>query len=468
MSRIGKIARRTFLVGTVAIAGGVAFGYYKYREPYDNPLLDDQGDGEAVLTPYVKITSEGVTVITPRAEMGQGVHTTLAALVAEELDISLADLHVEHGPPSYAYFNGAMMREGVPFPATDQGWVARTVRDFTHVPAKFLAMQITGGSSSMPDGFEKMRLAGAAARTALVAAAARKLGVETHELSTADGSVIAPDGTKLAYTALAAEVRAEDLPDDPTLKHPNEWKILGKSQDRVDMVSKCTGTAGFGIDVRLPDMLHATVRMNPRLGGGMESFDAADAEKMPGVREVVDLGQGIAVIASNTWYAIQAARAVKIEWGAPPYPATSAEHWKAVEESFTEEREESRKRDDGDVDKALAEGEVIELEYRAPYLAHATMEPLNAVAWLREGKLDVWAGNQAPTFARQFAAETAGLEEEAVTVHTPIMGGGFGRRAELDYVRLAVRVAMAAEGTPVKTTTRPRHTFKKFIFTTLQ
>ena len=173
------------------------------------------------------------------------------------------------------------------------------------------------------------------------------------------------------------------------------------------------------------------------------------------VKEVVDLGNGIAVIATNTWYAMEAARAVRIEWGPAPYPATTEGHWKAVEDSFTEERLESVHRDDGNVARALTgekTGEVIELEYRAPYLAHATMEPMNAVAWLRDGKLDVWAGNQAPTFARQFAAESAGLDEADVTVHTTYLGGGFGRRAELDFVRLAVRVALAAEGTPVKTT----------------
>lgn len=451
MSRIGKIARRTFLLGTVAVAGGVAFGYYKYRQPYDNPLLDDAGDGEAVLTPYVKVTSESVTVIAPRAEMGQGVHTTLAALVAEEMDIALADLRVEHGPASYAYYNGAMLAESVPYPATDQGWMARNVRDFTEVPAKFLGMQITGGSSSIPDGFEKMRNAGAAARHALVQAAARKLGVEAHSLKTADGAVIAPDGTALAYTELATEVTDADLPSDPTPKHPNEWKILGKSQDRVDMVSKCTGNAAFGIDIRLPEMLYATVRMNPRLGGPMESFDAAAAGKMPGVEKIIDLGDGIAVIATNTWYAMQAAQAVEIGWGAPPYPMTTAGHWKTVEESFTEDRQEGVNRNDGDVDGALT-GDVIELEYRAPYLAHATMEPMNATAWLRDGRLEVWAGNQAPTLARQFAAESAGLDEAAVTVHTPYLGGGFGRRSDLDFVRLAVRVAVAAEGRPVKTT----------------
>ena len=449
MSRIGKIARRTFLIGTVAVAGGVAFGYYKYRQPYGNPLR--AGEGEAVLTPYVKITADGVTVITPRAEMGQGVHTTLAALVAEELDIPLADLNVEHGPAAYAYYNGAMLEEGVPFPTTDRGWMARNVRAFTHVPSKFLALQVTGGSSSMPDGYEKMRIAGAAARHALVQAAARKLGIDAGELTTEDGAVVAADGTRHAYASLAADVRAEDLPSDPPLKHPNEWKVLGKSQDRVDMAAKVTGTAEFGIDVRLPDMLYATVRMNPRLGGAMEGFDAAEAKGMPGVQDIVDLGDGIAVVATNTWYAMQAARAVEIEWGQPPYPMTTEEHWAAVEGSFTDDREDSVNRDDGNVEKALT-GDVIELEYRAPYLAHATMEPMNAVAWLRDGRLDIWAGNQAPTFARQFAAATAGISEDAVSIHTPYLGGGFGRRSELDFVKLAVRVALATDGKPVKVT----------------
>ena len=150
MSRIGKIARRTFLFGSVAVAGGVAFGYYKYRQPYANPLLADAKAGEAVLTPYVKIDANGITIITPRAEMGQGVHSTLAALVAEELDVELDQINVEHGPASPAYFNGAMLSEGVPFPTTDQGFIARNMRSMMHVPAKFLALQMTGGSSSMP------------------------------------------------------------------------------------------------------------------------------------------------------------------------------------------------------------------------------------------------------------------------------------------------------------------------------
>ncbi len=452
MSRIGKIARRTFLFGTVAIAGGVAFGYWKYRQPYDNPLLDDLAEGDAVLTPYVKIDKDGVTIITPRAEMGQGVHTTLAALVAEELEVDLADVRVEHGPASYAYFNGAMLEEGVPYPSTDVGWMAETMRGLTHVPAKFLGMQGTGGSSSIPDGYEKMRIAGAAARDALMEAASHKSGTPVADLQVKNGVITGSDGVAMTYIDLAPEAAKIEPPADPKLKDPDSWTILRKSVDRVDMVPKVTGTAEFGIDVRLPDMLHATVRMNPRLGGTMERFDASAAGRMPGVEKIVDLGNGIAVIATNTWYAMQAARAVDIKWGKPPYPMTTAEHWKAVEDSFVEERLESTNRDDGDVDAALTGDGVIDLEYRAPYLAHATMEPMNAVAWLRDGKLDVWAGNQAPTFARDFAADVSGLDQEAVAIHTPYMGGGFGRRGELDFVKLAVRVAMAAEGRPVKTT----------------
>ena len=239
MSRIGKIARRTFLIGSVAVVGGAAFGYYRYRQPYPNPLEADAADGEAVLTPYVKIDGQGITIITPRAEMGQGVYTTLAALVAEELDVPLDQVRVEHGPASPAYYNGAMLAEGAPFPSTDQSWTARNARALMDVPAKFLGMQITGGSSSIPDAYEKMRVAGAAARHALVQAAASRLGVDARQLKTGDGTVIAPDGTAIPYTELAAEAAGVELPSDPPLKHPEEWKVLGRSQDRVDMVSKC-------------------------------------------------------------------------------------------------------------------------------------------------------------------------------------------------------------------------------------
>ena len=450
MSRIGKIARRSFLVVSAAVAGGVAFGYWKYSQPYENPLLDGLDADAAAITPYVIVDGDGVTVIVPRAEMGQGVTTTLAALVAEELDIALEDIRVIHGPASVAYYNRAVFEEGIPFASVDQGWTARTVRDFLDVPAKFLGLQITGGSSSVPDAFEKMRRAGAAARAVLIAAAAERLGANADGLATGDGAVIAPDGTRLPYAALVADAVGIEPPEDPPLKPRAEWTLLGQSQMRTDMVAKCTGTAEFGIDIRLPGMRFATVRMNPHLGGALGAYDLTEAEKMRGVERIVPLSGGIGVIATNTWYAFEAARALDIEWGSAPYPESMEEHLATVDRAF-ETDPDSTLRDDGDVEAATS-GTEIEGSYRVPYLAHATMEPMNATAWLRDGRLDIWCGTQLPTQVRAEGAKIADLPEEAVHVHTTLLGGGFGRRAEVDFVSYAVALAKEMEGTPVQTT----------------
>ncbi len=454
MGKLKKIARRSFLIGSVAIAGGVAFGYWRYKTPYKNPLLDELAEGEAALTPYVRIDADGIGIIVPRAEMGQGVTTTLAALVAEELDVALEDINVEHGPASRAYYNAAALEEGLPgiAAATDEGWLARNARGFVHVPAKFLGMQITGGSSSVPDGYVKMRVAGAAARHALVAAAAERLGVDRESLRTEDGRVISADGSSLAYTELAAAAADVDLPDEPELKDPSEWRLLGRSQPRVDVLAKSTGTAEYAIDVTLPNMLFATVRMNPRLGGGMNGYDATRAESMPGVERIIPFEDGVAVVATNTWHAFQAAQAIDCDWGDAPYPATSAEMMEAVRNSFDRDYRDSRFRNDGDVETALIEADVVEAEYRAPFLAHATMEPMNAAAWYRDGRLDVWAGSQLPTQVYALAEEILGLDEKDVDVHVPYMGGGFGRRAEFDFIAQAILVAQAMEGTPIKLT----------------
>lgn len=454
MSRLATLARRSFLVGSVAVLGGAAFGVWRYRQPHPNPLLDTLPDGSSAITPYVRIDAQGVTVITPRAEMGQGIHTTLAALVAEELDVDWDQLRVEHGPPGAAYYNRAMLEEGVPFGALDHSAAAEAMRGTMGVLAKFVGLQGTGGSSSVPDAFDKMRVAGAAARFALVAAAAQRLGVPAATLKTASGAVVAPDGRRLTYPELAADAAKVALPDDPPLKPRALWRYLGKSMPRVDMVGKCTGTATFGLDVRLPGMVFATVRMNPALDAPLTSFDATAAKAMRGVLQVVALPGGVGVVADNTWRAFQAAQAVRCEWGAPVYPPTTAALMDAVAASFDPGHEDKQWRDDGDVDQAMAAGQALEAEYRVPYLAHATMEPMNAVAWLHDGQLDLWTGTQVPTIARDQAAKLAGLDTRRVHVHTTLMGGGFGRRAESDYVLQAVRLAMALPGKPVKLTWR--------------
>ena len=452
MGRAATITRRTLLIGSAAVAGGVAFGYWKYKQPYGNPLLGGLAEGETALTPYVRIDQQGITIITPRAEMGQGVHTTLAALVAEELDVSLADVNVEHGPASKAYYNGAAFEEALPFPQTDDSWLAEKLRAFVQVPAKFMGMQLTGGSSSTPDAFVKMRAAGAAARQVLLEAAARQLGADVSSLTTANGAVTGPDGTQLPYTSLAVAAADIEPPADPVLKPSSTWKLLGKSLPRVDMVAKSTGTAEYAIDVRLPGMLYATIKKNPRLGGTMNGFDASQGETMPGVQKVIAFDDGVAVVATNSWYAFKAADAIEFDWGDAPYPNSSDAMLAKVEASFGEEFEDSQFRDDGDIDKALIEADVLEAEYRVPFLAHATMEPLNATALLKDGRLDVWAGTQAPTQVRIEAEAITGLDGDDIHVHTPYMGGGFGRRAEMDFVKQAIEVAQAMQGTPVKLT----------------
>ena len=452
MGRAGKIARRTFLAGSAAIAGGVAFGVYQARRVLPNPLVP--GDGEVVLSPYVIIDGTGVTIITPRAEMGQGVQSTLAALVAEELDVDWGDVKTLHGPAAQAYFNGAVVGTTMPWRDFDEGPVKRRIREASFLLPKIMGMQVTGGSTSMVDGFVKMRKSGAAARAVLLAAAAERLGVPVAALETESGAVVAPDGSRLPYGDLAESAARLDVPRDPVLKDPAEWRYLGKSMMRKDIPAKSTGTAEYGIDVKLPDMVFATVRMSPCLGGKMLSFDATVARDMPGVLKVVDLGTGIGVIARNTWLAMQAAEAVEVEWGKAPYPADTEAMFGRISAAF-ETRANTRLRDDGDVEEAFADApaeRIIEAEYRLPYLAHATMEPMNGTALFTGDALEVWAGNQAPMAARAATAAATGLEPEQVTVHTTFLGGGFGRRYETDFTVYAAKMAEALPGVPVKTT----------------
>jgi isoquinoline 1-oxidoreductase beta subunit len=445
MSRLGRYTRRGFLVATAAVAGGVAFGVWKAREVPPNPLSPAEG---TALNPWLVIDAAGVTVVVPRAEMGQGVRTTLAALVAEELDADFAAIRVIHGPPAQAYYNGALMEAGLPYPAyaltERQRWIGAQMA----VLPKLLSLQVTGGSTSTVDAYEKMRLAGATARETLKRAAAARTGADIAQILTEAGAVVLPDGTRLPYPELAAEAAAIE-PPEVTLRDPGQWRLLGKPLPRTDMVEKATGTATFGADVMLPGMKFATVRMNPRLGGPMLSFDPAPALALPGVERVIDLGTGIAVVGATTWHAMRGAEAVAVEWGSAPYPETSADIFEAIAAAFAE-APNSTLRDDGEIPPP-AEGDVT-AEYRVPFLAHATMEPMNATALRTEAALEVWCGNQAPVVTRDKCAEAVGLDPAAVTVHTTYLGGGFGRRAEFDFSVLAARVADAMPGTPVKVT----------------
>jgi isoquinoline 1-oxidoreductase subunit beta len=449
MSRIGKIARRSFLIGSAALVGGVAFGAYAVSRPAPNPLKP--GKGEAAINPFVMITRDQITLIAPRAEMGQGVKTTWAALIAEELDVRLDQVQVLHGPAAKAYYNSALMGESLPDRGYDRSDFMHSLGDALGHLGKPLQMQITGGSTSMKDGFERMREAGAVARETLKQAAAERLGVSRDTLRTENGTILAENGTKLAYTDLAEDAAALDPVHVETLRERSEWTLLGKAQPRIDLIPKVTGTAEFGIDVRLPGMKFASVRMNPRLGGPMNSFEASRAKAMPGVEQIIDLGDGVAVVASNTWLAMQALDEIEFEWGEAPYPAETKQIFEEIEAAFSG-APNSTLRDDGDTELVPEGATELSAEYTVPYLAHATMEPMNTTALFTGDQLQIWAGNQAPTILAMKCADAAGLDTDAVKINTTYLGGGFGRRGEFDVGVLATKIAVAMKGTPIQLT----------------
>jgi isoquinoline 1-oxidoreductase subunit beta len=455
MSRAGTLTRRALLIGSAAVAGGVVFGAYMLRRPVPNPLLKDLQPGEAAITPFVKITPQGITLIVPRADVGQGIASTQAYLIAEELDIDPHTARLDPGQPDTAYFNGNIAGDSLPFALTDQGFVAETARRAMGQIAKLTASQFTGGSSSTSDLHETLRLAGATARETLKEAAARRTGIARSQLRTEGGAVLLPDGQRIAYTALAAEAAGLEPVRDVVLRPPSEWRLLGKPFRRTDIVAKSTGRQRYGIDVRLEDMLHATVRRNPGIGGAVVRFDATAARAMRGVRAVVPVQGGVGVLADNTWRAFRAAQAVDIEWAAPDYPAMSDEMWKVLEASQVPERRNSRLRDDGDVDAALKATEParqVTAEYRTPYLAHAALEPLSATVLVEKDLVVIWTATQIPHVLRDWAAKMTGVDPARVTLHVQSAGGSFGRLLDGDYVRAAIELAMTVPGTPVKMT----------------
>ncbi len=415
--------RRDFLRATAAIGGGllVALRFENSAEASDSPNGAVSRDFTA--NAFVRIAPDGrTTVIINKAEMGQGVCTSLAMLVAEELDADWSKVAYEFAPvdPVYAH----------------PGY----------------GIQMTGGSTSVAGMSLPLRKAGAAARALLVAAAAKQWGVAPSECTTLDGTVLhASSGKKLGYGELAASAVALPIPDDVPLKDPKDFRLVGKSTHRLDTADKVAGKAQFAFDVRLPGMSTALVAHPPVFGAKVKSVDSSAALAVKGVSKVVEIASGVAVIASGFWPAKQARDRLKIEW----------ELGDGAKISSDEMRVEYRKlaktpglvaRHDGDVDAAFkSAAKTIDAEYELPYLAHSTMEPLNCVVDLKPDSCEIWAGSQFQTLDHAAAVRVCGLAPEKVKLHTTFLGGGFGRRANpaSDYIVEAVEIAKHA-GAPLQ------------------
>jgi isoquinoline 1-oxidoreductase beta subunit len=450
-----ETSRRRFLVGSASLLGGVAFGVVACREAAAPTAAAPAPPQPVSLTPFVTIDADGITLITPRTEMGQGIASTQAYLIAEELDVDPLSCRISPGMPDKVYYNAAVADALAPVPEYDHSDEAEAVREKGQAAFRKGGLQVTGGSTSIPDMFHRLRETGALARDTLKRAAADVTGVPVGELRTEDGHVWTPDGRKLAYTELAAAAASLTPGPTPTLRTPDQWRYLGKAIPRTDMAAKSTGTLEFGIDVAFDDMLYATVKTHPAWGGTMLGYDAAEAEAMPGVHAVVPLDGGVGIVADRTWTAFSAMKTVRFDWGPGPYPKSTAEMWPVLEAAVGDPALlEGVMRDDGDVDAVLAEAgdAVLRAEYRAPYLAHAALEPMNAVVKVTDTRVDVWTGTQIPAFVQAHVATVLEVPAEIVFVHNRPMGGSFGRRLEDEAVKQAALVARAAKGRPVKMT----------------
>ncbi len=372
---------------------------------------------------WLRIDTDGsIVFLSGRSEMGQGVYTALPTIIAEELEVPVELIRVEAAPAGDLYTN------------------------------ELLGVQVTGASTSVREAWEKLRRAGAEARIRLTQAAADEWGVEAATLRAENGAIISADGESLTYGQLASAAAALPVPEKVPLKPADEFTQIGKDRRRLDTPAKVDGSAGFGIDIRLPGMLYGALAQSSVLGGQVASFDAAVAEGMSGVRQVVQTTNGVVVLADTWWQAKQARDALPIEWspGANANLDNAAIRARLKNALETRAAEAQVAREDGDADAALSRARRrIEAIYELPLLAHATLEPQNCTAQFVDGDVHVYVPTQVQQSAQAAAAAAAGLPPERAHVHTTFLGGGFGRRLESDFVPDAVEAARAA-GAPVK------------------
>ena len=390
--------------------------------------------------------------------MGQGVTTSLPMLVAEELDADFGQVRFEEAPVDPVYANATILGDGVPFRPDDAGWLAAIARMTQFKVGEALGVMATGGSTSVRDAWEPMRRAGATARAMLVQAAAQKFGVPAGECTVRNGVVEhAGSGKRASFGELALEAATLPIPAEVALKDPARFRLLGKPQRRLDIPAKVDGSGAVRLDVRLPGMLYAAIAQCPVFGGTVRSYNADQARTRPGVKGVLALpatstsAAAVVAVAEHYWQARSALAQVEIVWDEGANAAHDTTQQRSRYQALLASGEARTYDEAGNIDTGLASPpRLVEADYFVPYLAHATMEPINCTAVVRDGSCEVWVGNQAPTLVRWYAAKAAGIDSAKVTVHTPYLGGGFGRRAEMDVVMQAVTLARQIPDTPVQ------------------
>ncbi|MET0710114.1 MAG: xanthine dehydrogenase family protein molybdopterin-binding subunit, partial [Tardiphaga sp.] len=375
MGDMHRLSRRAFIVGSAAMAGGIAFGSCSEANQSaptgnGNPLAAGLGPNAVTFNPWVEITPEKITLIAQHADIGQGVGSVQPIMIAEEMDLDPGQFEIRFAGPSPAYFNTGFADELAPFLAADQSPAAEEARAVALESLRKSGLQMTGGSSTVPDTYEKLRIAGAVARETLKAAAAKRSGVAVADIRTQSGAVILPDGTRIPYVELSAEAAKISPVLDAKPRDPSKWRLLGKPMTRLDVRSKVMGELKFGIDLKMDGMLFASVKLNPGKGQPLKSYDASKAQSMPGVKKILEIKNGVAVVATNSWYAMRAVEAIDCKWAPSAYPAEQADHWKALEASFKPEFLGKEWRKIGDINAGLKDGTPIKAEYRAPYVAH--------------------------------------------------------------------------------------------------
>ncbi|MEX0964560.1 MAG: molybdopterin cofactor-binding domain-containing protein [Pseudohongiellaceae bacterium] len=451
-----NITRRRFLLSTAVAGGGVLIGYSALKPSKHRIANSDlAGEGEHYVTSFIKIEADNkITVYVPHSEMGQGVHTSLPMMAADELDAAWEDIIVEQAPAIDLFANGDLVKGfageyGIP------SFLTGLVNASAASIAELMNLQITGGSSSVRyTGQTAMRTAGAAARQMLIDCAATRWGVASDECSTQLSHVQHnASGRSLSYGELAADAALLEPPKDVTLKQPAQFTIMGKAISRVDIPAKVDGTANYGIDAHSEDMLYAAIRLAPVFGTKLVSVDAGDVLSRRGIKRVIEMEDSVAVVADSYWRAKEALKLVKSEFEASDADNTSSADLFAGFERSLAADDSSKDKEVGDAEGALeSAADVIEGSYKVPYLAHAAMEPMNCTVHLHDDIVEVWTSTQDALGIKARVAKIAGVAEDDAVFHHSYLGGGFGRRLPFNWNVIDHATLIAKEfDVPVKT-----------------